>query len=250
MARQIAQVPVTGTLGDITFYKTTESGFLARMKTDLDAERLKNDPLFENSRKAYTDFGKAGAGAGLLRTAMLAAGRQLSDTRIISRLTGKLTGIIATDKLHLQGERQLDDADLSGLIGFEWNKHQSLGALCRFTPSYRIDKATGLMEIDIPALSVNSFKAPAGATHYELVLDGAGGSFTDKKAVRATDTTGWNRLNATEPARTLRGSSAKTDGRWMMLGLGVRFGQEVNGKVDPLEDQTAVAFLIGAMERW
>jgi hypothetical protein len=36
----------------------------------------------------------------------------------------------------------------------------------------------------------------------------------------------------------------------MMLGLGVRFGQEVNGKVDPLEDQTAVAFVIKAVERW
>src|SRR4051812_1716014 len=134
MARQIAQVPITGTLGDITFYKTTESGFLARMKTSLDAERLKNDPRFAGSKGAYTDFGKAGAGAGMLRKTMLTAGIQLSDTRIVSRLTAKLTAIIATDSVRMRGDRLLDEADFSGLVGFQWNKHQSLGRLCLFSP--------------------------------------------------------------------------------------------------------------------
>lgn len=247
MARQIAQVPVTGTLGDITFYKTTESGFLARMKTDLDAERLRNDPKFEESRKAYTDFGRAGAGAGLLRKTMITAGYQLSDTRIISRLTGKLRGIISTDKVHPKGEMQLDDAEVERLKGFEWNKHRSLSSLCRFSPAYRIEEESGLMEVELPQLGAASFNVPEAASHYELVMEGAGVNFGDKKGERVIDSTGWVELSATAAARTLSGTLSLTTWRKKLLGFGLRFGQEVNGQIHPLEDTTARAFVVGAV---
>jgi hypothetical protein len=246
MARQIAQVPVTGTLGDITFYKTTESGFLARMKTDLDAERLRTDPKFAESRKAYADFGRAGAGAGLLRKTMIMAGYQLSDTRIISRLTGTLRGIISTDKVHAKGEMQLDDAELERLAGFEWNKHRPFGSLCRFSPAYRIDAATGLMEVDLPELDTRSFDVPEGASHYELIMEGAGVNFREKKGERVVDSTGWVELGGIAPAaRTLNGTLSVTTWPKMLLGLGVRFGQEVNGQAYPLEDKSGMAFVTG-----
>lgn len=251
MARQIAQVPLTGTLGDITFYKTTESGFLARMKTSLDAKRLKNDAAFEGSRNAYAEFGRASEAAGLLRHTMLIAGHDLSDTRIISRLTGKLIGIIGTDSVHIKGERLLGDANLGGMVGFEWNKHQSLGGLCRFAPVYRIDAGKGLMEVELPKLSARSFSAPASATHYELIMEGAGLQFGDGKAQGkaegVADSSGWSKLSATAASRVLTGTLSAVAGRRMVVGLGVRFGQEVNGVVNALADKTGVAFLVGAV---
>lgn len=250
MARQIAQVPITGTLDDITFYMTEESGFLARMKTSLDANRLKNDPRFEGSRRAYTEFGRASAGAGLLRRTMVIAGKELSDTRIVSRLTARLVSVTGTDTSNLKGERLLDNADLSGLVGFEWNKKQAWGGVCRFEPVCRIDAGSGMMEVAIPKLSKSSFTAPLGATHYELIMEGGGVCFGDDKtegvAEHVTGGTGWKRLNTASPAQVLDGKVAVAEGRRLMVGVGVRFGEDVNGEVRAL-NRIGVAFFIGAV---
>src|ERR1043166_310133 len=171
MARQKGPVKIIGTLDDITFYKMGDSGYIARIKSSLDANRVKTDPNFELSRRASEEFGRASRGAKLLKLGLLWAGGHLSDTRIISRLTGKLRGIIQTDLTQMKGDRQLDNADLSGLVGFEWNKWQAFSTVCRVRPQFSIDAASGAMQVDMPQLEAGiNLRPPDGATHFELIM--------------------------------------------------------------------------------
>ena len=46
MAKQKGIVKLSGTIGDVSFYKS-QDGFLAREKGGIDKERIKNDPAFQ-----------------------------------------------------------------------------------------------------------------------------------------------------------------------------------------------------------
>ena len=69
MAKQTGIIKLKGTIGDISFYKTTD-GHLARGKGGIDPERIKNDPAFQRTRENGSEFGTAGKGGKLLRNAI------------------------------------------------------------------------------------------------------------------------------------------------------------------------------------
>jgi hypothetical protein len=48
MAKQTGIILLTGTIGNMTFYKR-DSGYYARMKSSLDGRRVKTDPAFRNT---------------------------------------------------------------------------------------------------------------------------------------------------------------------------------------------------------
>lgn len=68
MAQQKGIIPLKGTIGNITFYKSKD-GFLAREKGSLDATRIANDPAFQRTRENGAEFGRAGKAGKVLRTA-------------------------------------------------------------------------------------------------------------------------------------------------------------------------------------
>ncbi len=59
MARQSGIVPLKGTIGNITFYKS-QDGYLAREKGSLDAKRIASDPKFQRTRENGAEFSRAG----------------------------------------------------------------------------------------------------------------------------------------------------------------------------------------------
>ena len=84
MARQKGIMKLEGTIGDVSFYKTSD-GYLAREKGGVDADRIKNDPAFARTRENITEFGKAGRAGRVLRTAFRLLLQNAADKKVTSR---------------------------------------------------------------------------------------------------------------------------------------------------------------------
>jgi hypothetical protein len=84
MGRKRGPLKVTGTLGDINFYKS-QDGYLAGEKGGVDGKRIKTDPVFKRTRENGQEFGRAGKSGKLLRTAFRTMLLN-SDNRVVSRL--------------------------------------------------------------------------------------------------------------------------------------------------------------------
>lgn len=63
---------MAGELGDISFYKSKD-GYMARGKSSVSGDRIRNDAAFERTRENAREFGRASRAGKLLRTAWLAA---------------------------------------------------------------------------------------------------------------------------------------------------------------------------------
>src|ERR1044072_9510840 len=119
---------------------------------------------------------------------MKIGGYELGDTRVYSRLTGKLRKAIATDTMHEKGKRTLAGADLSALVGFQWNKHRQFDKLYKGYPNFSIDAKSGLMEIDLPGIKgADDFDAPSSATHVQFVMEGGAFDFELEEGTVVSD---------------------------------------------------------------
>src|SRR5699024_7074115 len=116
MARQAGIIKLKGTIGDISFYKTSD-GFLARQKGGIDGDRIANDPAFQRTRENGAEFGRAGKGGKLIRNAIRVLLRRAKDKRVTSRLTTQLLAIVKTDTVNERGLRTILNGDLNLLNG-------------------------------------------------------------------------------------------------------------------------------------
>ncbi|MFA6278267.1 MAG: hypothetical protein WC622_16075 [Pedobacter sp.] len=90
MARQKGIIKLKGTIGGITFYKTSQDGHLAREKGGIEKSRIESDPAFQRTRENGSEFGRAGKAGKLLRTALRALLLNSADDRMVSRLTKEM----------------------------------------------------------------------------------------------------------------------------------------------------------------
>ncbi len=121
MARQKGLIKLTGPIGDVSFYKTAEDGYLARTKGGVDGDRIKNSPEFQRTRENGAEFGRAGAAAKLLRQAFRALIANASDSRMASRLTAEMVKVVKADATSARGERNILDGETELLRGFDFN---------------------------------------------------------------------------------------------------------------------------------
>lgn len=108
MARQKGIIKLKGTIGDITFYKTTD-GHLAREKGGIDASRIASDPAFQRTRENGSEFGRAGKAGKLLRTALRPLLLNSADNRMVSRLTQSMMKVIQADLVSERGQINVID---------------------------------------------------------------------------------------------------------------------------------------------
>ena len=95
MAKQTGIIKLKGTIGGISFYKTSD-GHLAREKGGIEASRIANDPAFQRTRENGAEFGAAGKGGKVLRNAIRVLLQNAKDKRVVSRLTTDLLKIVKT----------------------------------------------------------------------------------------------------------------------------------------------------------
>src|ERR1044071_6751504 len=86
MAQQKGILPLKGTIGNITFYKSRD-GFLAREKGGVDGKRIATDPAFQRTRENGCEFGRACSAGKLLRITFRTLLQNASDSKMVGRLT-------------------------------------------------------------------------------------------------------------------------------------------------------------------
>ncbi|PSL44984.1 hypothetical protein CLV51_105359 [Chitinophaga niastensis] len=237
MAKQNGIVPLKGTIGNITFYKS-KAGHLARGKGGVDGSRIANDAAFVRTRENGAEFGRAGKAGKLLRTAFRAMLLNASDSYLTSRLTRDMLKVIQADAKSVRGQRNVIDGEAELLSGFEFNINARLAGTLFAPYTAAIDRATGILKVDIPAfIPVNMVAAPGGATHFKILAAGAEIDFEAETFVNGNAASAELTIDATATAvMNLSVNVTANSTKPLFLVLGVEFYQQVNGALYSLKN--------------
>ena len=237
MAQQKGILPLKGTIGNITFYKSKD-GYLAREKGGIEGGRIATDPAFQRTRENGAEFGRAGKAGKLLRNAIRSLLQNASDSKTTSRLTKEMVKVIQADTVNPRGQRNVINGDTAKLLGFEFNIAGKLDATLFAPYTTTIDRLTGTLTVNIPSfIPANMVNAPAGATHFRIHSAAAEIDFEQNTYVMGADSTGetlWD-TNATA-ALALTQTVTPNSIHPLFLFLATDFLQEVNGTLYPLKN--------------
>lgn len=237
MAKQKGIIKLDGTIGGITFYKSTQDGYLAREK-GVSADKIANDPAFQRTRENGEEFGRAGKAGKLLRNSIRAMLQNASDSRMVGRLTQKMVEVIQEDATNPRGQRNVIDGEAELLEGFEFNISGKLGTTLYAPYTSTIDRVAGTLAVSIPSfVPLNMVAAPGGSTHFKIVSAGAEVDFENETFVVTTSETAVLPWDTTATA-VINLSNAVTANSVhpLFLALGIEFYQEVNGQMYPLKN--------------
>ena len=239
MARQSGIIKLKGTIGDISFYKTGD-GHLAREKGGVDASRIKNDPAFQRTRENGSEFGRAGKGGKVLRNAIRLLLQNAKDKRVVSRLTTDLLKVVKTDGSNDRGERTIENGDLTLIKGFEFNTKGKLGSTLFTDYNSSFDRVMGEANVTIAPFSPKvRIAAPAGTTHYKVVMGVAELNFETEASVFESDETAILPYDNQDTAAIDLIAAVTADSILPVFQvLGIEFYQEVNGSMYPLKNGT------------
>jgi len=237
MARQNGIIKLKGTIGGITFYKTSD-GHLAREKGGVDKARIANDPAFQRTRENGAEFGAAGKGGKVVRDAIRILLQNAKDKRVVSRLTTNLLKVVKTDATNERGLRTIQDGNMSLFQGFEFNTNGKLGSTLFTATVNAFDRVTGDATVNIAPFSAKKrIAAPAGTTHFKVVTGVAELDFVGETSVFESDETAilpYNNANTAEI--DLIAAVTANSLLPVIQVLGVEFYQEVNGEMYPLKN--------------
>lgn len=230
MARQKGLIKLKGTMGDINFYRTKD-GYMAREKTGITAERVKNDPKFQRTRENMAEFGRAGKAGKTLRVSIQGLLKSSADSRMVSRLTREMVKVIQMDAVNPRGQRNLIDGEAELLKGFEFNRHGKLEHSLTAPYTATIDRVTGATVVDVPPfVPLHALGAPTGSTHYKLVSAAMDINFEADISTAVLSETAVLPIDsvltaAVQLANALPAASVNP----LFIVAGIQFYQEVNG---------------------
>lgn len=237
MAQQKGILPLKGTIGNLTFYKSKD-GYLIREKGSLDAQRIASDPAFQRTRENGAEFGKACKAGKLLRNALRGLSQNASDSRMVSRLTKQMVQVIKADTVNQRGLRNVIDGEAELLQDFEFNINGKLATTLYAPYIAAIDRVTGILSVEIPAfVPANMVAAPGGATHFKINSAGAEINFEGNQyevAVESTAELPWD--NVLTNVISLSANVTSNSSHPLFLVLGIEFYQQVNGGMYPLKN--------------
>lgn len=237
MAKQAGIIKLKGTIDDISFYRSAD-GHLARAKGGIDKNRILNDPAFQRTRENGSEFGTAGRGGKLLRTAFRNQMQHAKDRRVVGRLTKQLLAVIKTDATNDRGLRTIENGTMELLQGFDFNSNAPFGTTFYAGYSAQYDRPTGAASVAIEAFSPSiRIAAPGGTTHFRLSLGAAELDFPNMQFVYSTDNTGIIPYDPVEiPASSISLSLTAASSLPVVQVIGVEFFQFVNGAYYPLKN--------------
>lgn len=237
MAQQKGIIPLKGTIGNITFYKSAD-GYLAREKGGVDKSRIQNDPAFQRTRENGFEFGRAGISGKILRNSLRDVLLNISDSKMVGRLTREMVKVIQADAVNPRGMRNVIDGEADLLEGFEFNIHSKLGTTLFAPYTATINRVTGELTVNLAAfIPANMIAAPAGSTHFKVITAGAEIDFENESYVSSNSGTAELPLNSV-PTAAINLSNAVTANstKPLFLALGIEFYQQVNGIMYPLKN--------------
>lgn len=245
MAKQTGIIKLKGTIGDISFYKTTD-GHLARAKGGIDAQRIKTDPAFQRTRENGSEFGAAGKGGKLLRNSIRILLQNAKDKRVSSRLTTQVLKVVKTDTTNVRGERTIQDGTFGLLANFEFNINGKFNATMFAAFTNAFDRASGDATVNIPVFKPTTHIAgPSGTTHFKIVTGVAELDFENETFAFDNDETAILPYDGNDTAIIDLTASAPANSVLPIVQvLGIEFYQEVNGEMYPLKNGSYNALAI------
>lgn len=241
MAQQESIIKLKGKIGDLTFYET-KNGYQARQAKGVDPRRIATEPNYQRTRENNAEFTTAAAAAKRLRDTLRPMILLTYDPKMPGRLFSRLMRIIKADPVNDRGERRVLPENL-GLLGqFGFNAAASLANTLFAERQCTIDRETGSVQVDIPALDPRvAVAAPEGATHFQFNLGVATVDFDTEgegngsAIAMAESETG---LLKGEPfaGATLSVDIPVDTTLPLFVLFGISFYQEVNGKPYPLNN--------------
>lgn len=230
MPKQKGILPVQGTSGNITFYKSGD-GYMMRGKGGVDGKRIATDPAFQRTRENGAEFGRSGAAGKVLRNALRNVIQNSSDSRVTGRLTKEMMKVVKSDTLNPRGARKISDGDVELLTGFDFNIQGKLGATLYAPHTATIDRVAGELNVTLaPFIPANMIAAPTGTTHFKIISAGAAIDFdseTFEVDSQQSDLLPWN--STLTAAINLSNEVTANNTRPLFLALGIEFYQDVNG---------------------
>lgn len=235
MAKQKGIMPVKGTIGNLTFYKS-QDGYLIREKGGIDAQRIATDPAFQRTRENGAEFGRAGKAGKVFRNSVRALAKNASDSKMVSRVTRIMHSVLKEDTTNPRGSRTVTGGNIELLDGFEFNKNGKLTTTLYAPFTATIDRVTGTLSVNIPAfIPANMIAAPGGATHFRINAAGTEVDFAEGKFT--VDIQSTEQLPMEEPldaAVDLEAVVTANSTLPLFVLIGIEFFQEVNGELKPL----------------
>lgn len=187
MGRQDGLIQLRGAVANMSFYKNKIDGYLARKKGGVTKERIETDPKYDLTRKNMAEFARAGLASKVFRRVFRSVLSTTADKRMTGRLTREMVKVIREDAVNARGERNVIDGEASLLQGFEFNVNRALDEAVLVDITASIDRATGAMTIDIPAIiPTKDIAVPEGATHFRFKTGGAAIDFEGKTSIVVT----------------------------------------------------------------
>ena len=195
--------------------------------------RVANDPAFERTRENMAEFERAGKAGKLLTDSFRVLTNGTSDGRMAARLSREMSKVLKTDLVSDRGQRTVAAGDVTLLRGFDFNNNARLSSVFFAPYTTQVDRAAGTLIVNIPAfVPATMLKAPPGATHFSIVSGGAEVNFSENRQTGINATTGELVCGTqTEAAITLSNALPANSTQPLFLTLGVKFYQEVNGKL-------------------
>lgn len=250
MARQKGIIKLEGEIGDIAFFKTKDGGYMAREKTGVSGDRVKNDPAFERTRENGAEFGRAGVAGKVLRAAFRPLILKKGDSRMVSRLTQEMVKVLQADAVSVRGKRNVLDGELELLKGFEFNLSGPLGQTFFAPYNAVIDRVAGTLTITVPPFIPNIMAiAPEGATHFKLNAGGSEVDFEAESYLTSTASSEAIVLGPQEqPAINLVMNVPPASTKPLFLLLGIEFVQVMNGVSYPLKTGVSNSLALVAVD--
>jgi hypothetical protein len=245
MAKQNGLVKLTGTVGDMTYYRSKD-GFLAKEKTFIPADRIATDPQFKRTRENMAEFGNACISGKTLRHSINPMLKNAKDGKLVSRLSKTMMQVLKNDTTSKRGKRTVATGDLSLLKGFEFNANAVLNTTLYAPFTVNVNRASGVVDISIPPfIPTSSVIVPQGATHFKLVAGAAAIDFTAQSFVSANTQSAALPWDVTSTAQiTLSNTITAGSTLPFVVVFGIQFYQEVNGDQYPLTDKSFNALSI------
>lgn len=237
MATQEGILPVKGTMGKITFFKSKD-GYMAKTKSEVSAEKIATAKEFERTRENMEEFGRAGSGAKLIRKSLSSSIAKTKDNRMSSRLTATMMKVLKGDTKSDRGKRNIAGGEIGFVQGFEFNNNARLTSTLSATISVTFDRTTGDIEVSVADfIPLNMMTAPEGATHFQLFAAAAAIDFETgifETGAASADPQPYSGSSTGDITMTF--SLSKNSPNAVLIIVGIEFSQQVNGKYYSLKN--------------
>src|SRR4051812_48847980 len=143
MAKQQGIVPIQGTIGNLTFFKTASGGFSVRARNIVSAKTIAKSPKYVRTRENLAEFKTGAEAASLIRNTFKTILSKAKDRTAYSRLLGEMRNVIVSDSTSDRGQRNAADGNAALLTGFEFNSNAALSSTLMAPYTVVLDRATG-----------------------------------------------------------------------------------------------------------